>query len=177
MQSSTISVKVDLLPSVTVACCSNTTETIIWCPFRNTIPIYTDWHLQSDWWSGRRFSYSCALKPVGCRLAALLKFPWSSRNFLRALISWTTKDIDREEHGYQGNFDCLFCRCHWSNTFFESSCLVLRVDIADKTFCKSNHFGSCDSPIKGECIVTPILYSPSSTINFAVYCRFILYLV
>ena len=55
--------------------------------------------------------------------------------------------------------------------FFESACLVLRVDTADKTFSKSNHFGSCGSTINGECIVYQNMYSPSSTINFTVYFR------
>ncbi len=104
--------------------------------------------------------------------------PIKPRNFFRDLISWTTKAISTEKNMATR---AILIACSADATgvipLFESSCLVLRVDTADKTFCKSNHFGSCGSTIRGECIVIPNLYSPSSTINFAVYFRLISYFV
>jgi len=98
------------------------------------------------------------------------------RNFFRSFISRTIKATLTEKNMATR---AILIACSADATgvipLFESSCLVLRVDTADKTFCKSNHFGSCGSTIKGECIVTPNLYSPSSTINFAVYFWFISY--
>jgi hypothetical protein len=100
------------------------------------------------------------------------------RNFLRFLISRTTKAKSTEKNMATM---AILIACSADATgvipFFESSCLVLRLETADRTLCKSIHFGSLDSTIKRECIVSPKLYSPSSTINFAVYFRLNSYFV
>ncbi|GEM_PF-4651557 len=67
--------------------------------------------------------------------------PIKPRNFFRDLISWTTKAISTEKNMATR---AILIACSADATgvipLFESSCLVLRVDTADKTFCKSNHF-------------------------------------
>jgi hypothetical protein len=104
--------------------------------------------------------------------------PMKRRNFLRFLISRTTKAKSTEKNMAT---TAILIACSADATgvipFFESSCLILRLEIADKTLCKSNHFGSLGSTIKGECIVSSKLYSPLSTINFAVYYRLNSYFV